>query len=96
MAKVRNWLAVRAHFRSGAGHHGDAKKDLSKNVCRDKIDVPMNKYKVVITPAPIEYEINAPDDDAALAAAMDDFKKIDAQKFAKVGDWSVTLADEDV
>ena len=30
----RNWLAVHAHFKSGSGHHGDKKKQASKNACR--------------------------------------------------------------
>lgn len=24
--KIRNWLAVQAHFKTGAGNHGDKKK----------------------------------------------------------------------
>lgn len=32
--KTRNWLAVQAHFKSGAGNHGDKKKAQSKNACR--------------------------------------------------------------
>lgn len=32
----RNWLAVRAHFKTGAGSHGDKKKANSKNACRGK------------------------------------------------------------
>jgi hypothetical protein len=34
--KTRNWGAVAAHFKSGAGSHGDKKKKLSKNACRGK------------------------------------------------------------
>ena len=34
--KTRNWLAVHAHFKSGAGHHGDKKKKDSKQACRGK------------------------------------------------------------
>ena len=33
----RNWLAVRAHFKSGAGSHGDKKKQKSKSACRGKV-----------------------------------------------------------
>ena len=33
-AKPRNWFAVHAFQRSGAGHHGDKKKERSKNACR--------------------------------------------------------------
>ena len=32
--KKRNWLAVHAFQRSGAGSHGDKKKKASKNACR--------------------------------------------------------------
>jgi hypothetical protein len=32
----RNWLAVHAHFRTGAGNHGDKKKEASKSACRGK------------------------------------------------------------
>ncbi len=35
--RVRNWLAVRAHFKSGAGSHGDKKKKNSKNACRGRV-----------------------------------------------------------
>jgi hypothetical protein len=34
--KKRNWLAVHAFQRSGAGHHGDKKKKASKGACRGK------------------------------------------------------------
>jgi hypothetical protein len=34
--KTRNWGAVAAHFKSGAGSHGDAKKKQNKNACRGK------------------------------------------------------------
>jgi hypothetical protein len=34
--KTRNWGAVAAHFKSGAGSHGDNKKKQSKNACRGK------------------------------------------------------------
>ena len=33
----RNWLAVHAHFRTGAGYHGDRKKESSKRACREKV-----------------------------------------------------------
>ena len=32
--KPRNWLAVHAFQRSGSGHHGDKKKQTSKQACR--------------------------------------------------------------
>jgi hypothetical protein len=35
-SKTRNWLAVHAHFRTGAGSHGDKKKEKSRNACRGK------------------------------------------------------------
>ena len=34
--RQRNWLAVRAHFKTGAGSHGDKKKANNKNACRGK------------------------------------------------------------
>lgn len=34
--KVRNWLAVHAHFRTGAGNHGDKRKEAAKKACRGK------------------------------------------------------------
>ena len=34
--RARNWLAVRAHFKTGAGSHGDKKKKQNKNACRGK------------------------------------------------------------
>ena len=34
--KTRNWMAVQAHFKGGAGNHGDKKKAASKNACRNK------------------------------------------------------------
>ena len=37
--RVRNWLAVRAHFKSGAGSHGDKKKAASKTACRGRVSV---------------------------------------------------------
>ncbi len=35
-AKARNWLAVHAFQRSGAGNHGDKKKEKNKKACRGK------------------------------------------------------------
>ena len=35
--KPRNWIAVHAFQRSGAGHHGDKKKKKNKNACRGKV-----------------------------------------------------------
>ena len=35
--KSRNWLAVHAHQRGGAGSHGDLKKQKSKKACRGKV-----------------------------------------------------------
>jgi hypothetical protein len=35
--RQRNWLAVRAHFKSGAGSHGDNKKKKNKSACRGKV-----------------------------------------------------------
>ena len=35
--KPRNWLAVHAFQRSGAGRHKDKKKAASKNACRGKV-----------------------------------------------------------
>jgi len=34
--KERNWIAVAAHFRSGAGTHKDKKKERNKKACRGK------------------------------------------------------------
>jgi len=34
-AKRRNWFAVHAHNRSGAGNHGDKRKEDSKRACRN-------------------------------------------------------------
>ena len=36
--KVRNWTAVEAHLRGGAGIHKDKKKEASKKACRKKIE----------------------------------------------------------
>ncbi len=35
--RVRNWLAVRAHFKTGAGSHGDKKKANNKKACRGQV-----------------------------------------------------------
>ena len=35
--KPRNHLAVHAHFRSGAGHHGDKRKERSRSKCRGRV-----------------------------------------------------------
>jgi hypothetical protein len=32
--KMRNWIAVHAHFKTGAGNHGDQKKAENKAACR--------------------------------------------------------------
>ena len=37
--KTRNWGAVAAHFKTGAGSHGDKKKAASKKACRKKLSV---------------------------------------------------------
>lgn len=37
--KTRNWIAVRAFSRGGAGSHGDKKKQKNKSLCRGKIRV---------------------------------------------------------
>tara|TARA_R110001592_G_scaffold170144_4_gene407076 strand:- start:852 stop:1040 length:189 start_codon:yes stop_codon:yes gene_type:complete len=36
--RARNWLAVRAHFKTGAGSHGDKKKKNSKLACRGRVE----------------------------------------------------------
>ena len=36
--KQRNYLAVHAHNRSGAGNHGDARKEKSRRACRGKAE----------------------------------------------------------
>ncbi len=36
--KPRNWTAVHAHFRTGAGNHGDAQKADSRARCRGRIN----------------------------------------------------------
>jgi len=35
--KVRNMVAVAAHSMTGAGNHGDEKKEQSRKACREKI-----------------------------------------------------------
>ena len=35
--KPRNWLAVHAHHRSGAGSHGDRRKENSRRACRGRV-----------------------------------------------------------
>ena len=35
--KIRNWTAVAAHFKTGAGSHGDKKKKNSKKACRGRV-----------------------------------------------------------
>ena len=37
MPKERNWLAVHAHFKTGAGGHVNKKKQANKNACRGKV-----------------------------------------------------------
>ncbi len=37
--KKRNWLAVKAHFKSGAGAHTDKKKEKNKKACRKKVEL---------------------------------------------------------
>ena len=37
VTKPRNWLAVHAHFKTGAGGHGDKKKQANKSACRGKV-----------------------------------------------------------
>ena len=34
--KERNWIAVAAHFRSGAGSHKDRKKEANRKACRGR------------------------------------------------------------
>jgi len=36
--KERNWIAQKAFTRSGAGSHGDKRKEASKKACRGKIN----------------------------------------------------------
>jgi len=33
--KLRNWLAIHAHFRTGSGNHGDKRKQKAKKGCRN-------------------------------------------------------------
>ena len=35
---TRNWGAVAAHFKTGAGSHGCNKKKNSKSACRGKVE----------------------------------------------------------
>lgn len=35
--KPRNWLAVHAHQRGGAGSHGDRRKESSRRACRGRV-----------------------------------------------------------
>jgi hypothetical protein len=35
--KPRNWTAVHAHFRTGAGRHGDGRKEASRKACRGRV-----------------------------------------------------------
>ena len=35
--KIRNWTAVAAHYKTGAGSHGDKKKSNSKKACRGRV-----------------------------------------------------------
>ena len=35
--KIRNWIAVAAHFKTGAGSHKDKKKQKNKYACRGKL-----------------------------------------------------------
>lgn len=35
--KPRNWLALHAFQKSGAGNHGDKKKETNKKLCRQRI-----------------------------------------------------------
>ena len=39
MPKERNFIAIAAHFRTGAGSHGDQKKEDNKNKCRKKVNI---------------------------------------------------------
>ncbi len=36
-SKGRNWLAIHAHLRSGAGNHGDKRKERSRKACRGRV-----------------------------------------------------------
>ena len=38
MSRSRNWLAIHAHFRTGAGSHGDDAKDAQRDACRGRFD----------------------------------------------------------
>ena len=37
MLKPRNWLAVRAFQRSGAGRHKDKRREASRKACRGSV-----------------------------------------------------------
>ena len=39
VVKPRNWLAVRAFLRNGAGSHGSKKKKLNKKACRGRVQI---------------------------------------------------------
>ena len=36
--RSRNWQAVEAHLRPGAGPHKDKKKEAERKVCRKKVE----------------------------------------------------------
>jgi hypothetical protein len=36
--KARNWLAVNAFQRGGAGSHGDKKKQAARKACRGRVE----------------------------------------------------------
>jgi hypothetical protein len=38
-SRPRNWFAVAAHFKTGAGKHVDRKKKALKFACRGKVKV---------------------------------------------------------
>ena len=48
--KERNWIAVAAHFHTGAGNHGDKRKKESKNKCRKKINLKDWGYQANLLP----------------------------------------------
>jgi len=35
--KIRNWIAVAAHFKTGSGSHRDKKKHKNKYACRGRV-----------------------------------------------------------
>ncbi len=55
----------------------------------------MPKYKVVLTPYAVEYEVVAKDDDDAITAILEDFKKADKNKLIKVASWKLSLLEEE-